>query len=287
MTPIRLNYDVTGPIDPTRAADVIRAAGASGPVDVIRAVGPAGLADLAGAPPLVLVGSLGTTVDMWEPQLITLAARFQVIRVEPRGHGGSAVPPGPYAIDDLGGDVLALLDSLGIGQVSYCGVSLGGMIGMWLAAHAPERVGRLVLCCTSAWLPPARAWTGRAARVRAHGTVSISDQIVSRWFTPAFREANPAVVARAAAMLAATPGEGYAGCCEAIAAMDLRPALASISAPTLVIAGSADPATPPGHGEQIAAGIAGAQFAVVPAAHLANIEAPLAVGGMLMGHLAG
>jgi 3-oxoadipate enol-lactonase len=252
MTSARLNYELSGP---------------------------------PGAPALLLVGSLGTTMAMWDPQLPELAARFRVLRVEPRGHGGSEVPPGPYTIDEIGGDLLALLDSLTIVSVSYCGLSLGGMAGMWLAAHAPTRIGRLVLCCTSAWLPPAEGWTDRAARVRAHGTASIRDQIVDRWFTPDFLPRDPAAVTWAGDMLGATPPEGYAGCCEAIAAMDLRPYLAAISAPTLVIAGASDQAIPPAHGEFIAAAIPGARMAVVPAAHLANVEAAEAVAALLIGHL--
>src|SRR5262245_28059158 len=233
--PVQLNYRLTGPDD---------------------------------APVLLLVGSLGTTMGMWDPQLPRFEARFRVLRADTRGHGGSPVPPGPYSIDDIGGDLLALLDSLGIAAVSYCGLSLGGMAGMWLAAHAPARINRLALCCTSAWLPPAEGWTSRAAQVRAHGTESIREQVTARWFTPGFRAANPVAVTRASDMLTATPDEGYAGCCEAIAAMDLWPVLSKISAPTLVIAGSEDPATPPAHGEAIAAAIAGARFTLVGAAHL-------------------
>ncbi len=240
-----------------------------------------------GAPPLLLVGSLGTSMRMWEPQMPAALAHFRVLRVECRGHGGSEVPPGPYAVDELARDVLALLNSLRIATVSYCGLSLGGMIGMWLAAHSPDRIGRLALCCTSAWLPPPEMWISRAAQVRTHGTASVRDQVVERWFTTAFRERDPATVGQAAEMLAATPAEGYAGCCEAIAALDLRPSLPAIAAPTLVIAGSADPGTPPAHANRIAAGIAGAQLHLVRAAHLANIEAAPAVNSLLMRHLTG
>ncbi len=245
------------------------------------------LAGEPGAPPLLLVGSLGTSLRMWAPQMDAALAHFRVLRAECRGHGGSEVPPGPYAVDELARDVLALLDSLGIAAVSYCGLSLGGMIGMWLAARAPDRIGRLALCCTSAWLPPAEAWISRAAAVREYGTASIRDQVVDRWFTAAFRERDPATVRWAAEMLAATPAEGYAGCCEAIAALDLRPALPAIAAPTLVIAGAADPATPSAHGAAIAAGIPGARLSLVQAAHLANIEAAPAVNDLLMRHLIG
>lgn len=245
------------------------------------------LAGAADAPPLLLVSSLGTTLRMWDPQMPSARTRFRVLRAEPRGHGRSAVPEGPYTIAELGRDVLALLDSLGIGKVAYCGLSLGGMIGMWLAAHAPDRIGRLALCCTSAWLPPAEAWRSRAAAVRAHGAASIREQVVGRWFTAAFRDSDPVTARWAGQMLAATPAEGYAACCEAIATMDLRPTLPAITAPTLVIAGSADPATPPAHGKTIAAGINAAELRLVQAAHLANIEAAQEVTAVLMRHLTG
>jgi len=236
---------------------------------------------------LLLAGSLGTTMAMWDPQLPGLSAGYRVLRADIRGHGGSDVPAGPYTIGDLGGDLLALLDALEITKTSCCGLSLGGMAGMWLAAHAPHGIDRLVLCCTSAWLPPAEGWTARAAQVRAHGTASVRDLMMGRWFTPAFRGRDPDTARWAGDMLAAIPAEGYAGCCEAIAAMDLRPDLGEIRAPTLVIAGAADPATPPEHGAAIAAAIPGARTAVVPGAHLANIESPDAVGALLTGHLAG
>ena len=252
MTAARLNYELSGP---------------------------------AGAPSLLLAGSLGTTMAMWDPQLPELTAKFRVLRADTRGHGGSEVPAGPYTIAGIAGDLLALLDSLEIEATAYCGLSLGAMAGMWLAAHAPHRIGRLALCCTSAWLPPAGGWIARAALVRAQGTASITDQAVARWFTPQFRQRDPAAVAWAADMLAATPAEGYAACCEAIAAMDLRPDLAAISAPTLVIAGRDDPATPPEHGEAIAAAIGGARTALVPGAHLANVEASDQVTALLIAHL--
>jgi pimeloyl-ACP methyl ester carboxylesterase len=149
----------------------------------------------AGAPVVVLGNSLGTTREVWEPQVAALGERFRLLRFEHRGHGGSPAPPGPYTIAELGADVLALLDGLGLRAVSYCGISLGGMIGMWLAAHAPERIGALGLCCTSAYLPPAGFWAGRAEQARAGGMASLSEQVVARWFTPAFRARDPAAVA--------------------------------------------------------------------------------------------
>jgi 3-oxoadipate enol-lactonase len=243
----------------------------------------------AGAPVLVLGNSLGTTRDLWQPQLAALGARFRVLRYEHRGHDGSPAPPGPYTVAELGADVLALLDNLGIEAASYCGLSLGGMVGMWLAANAPERVSALALCCTSARVQTAQLFTDRAAQVRAGGMASISQQVVGRWFTPAFAARHPAVPAGFVTTLEQeVDPEGYAGCCEAIAAMDLRPQLASVSARTLVIAGADDPALPPWHGAVIAAAIPGARLRVIRgAAHLANVSQPGEVTAALLAHLAG
>jgi 3-oxoadipate enol-lactonase len=239
------------------------------------------------APVLVLANSMGTTMAMWDDQLPALHRRFRVLRYDHRGHGASEVPPGPYRIDQLGADLLGLLDGLGLERVSFCGLSLGGMVGIWLAAHAPERIDRLALCCTAANAHPG-VYLERAAKVRAGGTSAVTDDVVTRWFTPGFRQAAPRTVERAVAMLHATSDEGYAGCCEAIAAMDLRPDLPAISAPTLVVAGADDPATPPAQAEAIAAAIAGARLEVVPdAAHLANIQQPQRVTRLLLDHFAG
>ena len=228
-----------------------------------------------GSPALVFTGSLGTDLTMWQPQADRLKPRFCTLRYDIRGHGASEVPPGPYSMDDLGSDLVGLLDRLGIERASLCGLSIGGMISMWVAAHAPERVERLVLCSTSAQLGPPSAWTDRAATVRAEGVGAIADTVLGRWFTPDFAQAHPEVIERMRAILTATPAEGYAACCEAIAAMDLTPDLPSISAPTLVLAGSEDPATPPEHGRRIASLIPGARFEIVsPAAHIATIERP-------------
>jgi 3-oxoadipate enol-lactonase len=238
------------------------------------------------APVLVLGGSLGTTLDMWQPLLALLGDRYRVVRYDHRGHGGSPVPPGPYTVEELGQDVLALLDDLGLDQVFYCGLSLGGMVGMWLGAHAPHRVRRLALLCTAAYLPPAEGWLARAAQVRSAGTGSIAELIVARWFTAPFLTANPDAVAGYRAMLRGIAAEGYAGCCEAIAKLDLRPVLPRITAPTLVVSGRADPAIPPPFGEEIAALVPGARFTIVDgAAHLAAVEQPEAIGLHLMTHL--
>ena len=241
----------------------------------------------ADAPALLMAGSLGTTHAMWEPQLPALAGSLRVIRVDLRGHGASPAPPGPYEIGDLGRDVLALLDRLGLERASFCGLSIGGMVGMWLAAHAPARVERLVLICTAAHLPPASAWAERAATVRAAGTTEpIADAVVSRWLTPAFADARPEVRAWLRGMLAESPPEGYAACCGAIERMDLRPDLPAIAAPTLVVAGADDPAAPPEHAQAIARAVPRARLEVLgPAAHLASVEQPEAVARLILEHV--
>ncbi|MDR7273718.1 bifunctional 3-oxoadipate enol-lactonase/4-carboxymuconolactone decarboxylase PcaDC [Catenuloplanes atrovinosus] len=238
------------------------------------------------APPLLLLNSLGSDLSMWEPQLPALSRRFRVIRCDTRGHGLSPVPPGDYALDDLGRDALALLDRLGVASAHLVGLSLGGMVGMWLAAHAPERVRRLVLCCTSARLGPPQGWAERARTVRAHGTGAVADAVTGRWLTPAFAETHPDLVRRLKDMIIKTPAEGYAGACAAIEHMDQRADLARIAAPTLVIAGRDDPATPPAHARLIADGIPGARLEVLPeAAHLASVERADAVTALLLDHL--
>jgi 3-oxoadipate enol-lactonase len=261
----------------------------SGPAPSGRALSGPPIPELAGPPGaavLVLGNSLGTSRECWEPQVPALTRHYRVLRHEHPGHGGTPAGPGPYSIAGLAGDVLARMDALGIGRAAYCGVSLGGMVGIWLAAHAPDRISALGLSCTSAYMPPPAGWTGRAAAVRENGTASIADLVVSRWFTPAFAAAHPEVPAAFAAGLAATDDEGYAGCCEAIAAMDLRPALAAVTAPTLVIAGAEDPSAPPWHGAVIASGIAGARLRVIRgAAHLANVSAAAEVTALLLAHL--
>ena len=235
---------------------------------------------------VVLSNSLGTTLEMWEPQAAALARDRRVLRYDMRGHGRSPVPETPYSIADLGADLVALLDRNGIERASLCGVSLGGMVSMWVAAHAPERVERLVLCSTSAIMGPPESWTERAALVRRDGMGAVADTVVARWFTPGFTAARPEVVAAIRAQLASTPPEGYAGCCEAIKDMDQRPDLPSITAPTLVIAAEGDPSTPPSHARTIAGLIPGARLEVLDrGAHLVNVEEPGVVTPLISAHL--
>ena len=225
------------------------------------------------APVIVLSGSLGSTLDMWRPQVAPLTERFRVIRVDHRGHGGSPVPPGPYRVADLAGDVLALLDALGLDRVAYCGLSMGGCVGMYLASEAPERISALTLCCTSSHWPDASVWVDRIAAVESGGTGPIAEAVVSRWFTPAFAAAHPDVVADAVGQVTGTADDGYAACCAALRDFDHRGRLGAITAPTLVIAGSTDPSTPiEPHARTIVDGIPGARLEVLDAAHLATIE---------------
>ncbi len=241
----------------------------------------------AGAPPLVLLNSVGSSTAMWEPCVGPLAEQRRVIRIDARGHGNSpAVGPGTTTLADLGADVLAVLDRLGLGRVDIAGLSLGGMTAMWLGAHAPDRIGRTVLLCTSAHLQPAEFWLERASSVRLGGMESIADAVITRWITPGLASRDPQLMAQLRCMLTAVDAESYAQCCEAIASMNLRPDLGRIASPTLVIAGAEDPATPVAHAEVIAAGIAGARLAIVDdAAHIATFEQPGRVVALMLDHL--
>lgn len=236
------------------------------------------------APIVVLSASLGTTADLWVHQVPVLRRRFRVVRTEHRGHGGAAAPTGPYTIAELGTDLVELLDSLGVERASFCGVSLGGMVSMWVAAHHPERVDRLVLACTAPALPPPDGWHERAELVRREGVAVLLPGLMERWF------ADPAAAPRelVESMLTASDAEGYAACCEALAGMDQWADLARIDAPTLVVAGAADAVTTPERSEAMRAAIPGAGLLVIPgAAHLANLERPHQFNAAVMAHLWG
>ena len=189
------------------------------------------------APVLVLSNSLGTSLELWSENVAALARSFRVVRYDQRGHGNSEVPSEPFGVDELGGDVLRLLDDLGVERVSFCGVSMGGATGMWLAVNAPERIDRLVVACTAAKFGETDKWFARARIVREDGLGAIVDSILRRWFTPGFR---PDLVARFRADFLATPAEGYAACCEALSGWDYRERLGEIATPTLVLAGAHD-----------------------------------------------
>lgn len=239
-----------------------------------------------GAPVLLMGESLGTNLRMWDRQL-PLADHFRLVRFDHRGQGASPAPPGPYEIADLASDVIQLLDRLGCERAHYCGLSLGGMVGMWLGANAREQIDRLVLMCTAAYMPPASMWEERIAVVSRAGSVEpLADAVLARWLTPGFAAAHPELRASLRAMLADAPADGYAACCGAIARMDLRPELASIEAPTLVISGGGDLATPPEQQRLIARAIPAARHeTVTPAAHLAAVEQPESVNRLILEHL--
>jgi 3-oxoadipate enol-lactonase len=226
------------------------------------------------APVLMLSNSLGTTLHMWAPQVPEFRKHFRVVRYEQRGHGQSGVPQGPYTMTRLGLDALAIMDQLGLEKVHWLGLSMGGMTGQWLGANAPERIDRLILSNTAAHYADKAPWNDRIKAVREGGLPAIADRIMNVWFTKKFQEREPDKVAEMKAMLLQSPLAGYIACCEAVRDMDLREALPSIKAPTLVIAGEHDPATNIGAGEFIRSRIEGASMIVLDAAHISNIEQP-------------
>lgn len=227
-----------------------------------------------GRPVLLLSPSLGTTMALFEPQIEALKGRYSILRYDPRGHGQSQAPAGACSMDCLGRDAVALLDHLDVERAHYAGISLGGMVGQWLGYRAPERLLRLVLANTSAYMGPPEGWAARIAAVNEHGVAALAGAVIERWFTPEFRTAHPARVDHARAMLVHTDPYGYVGCCAAIRDMDLRPTAALIGVPTLVIAGARDPATPPDHARFLARHIPGARLVELDAAHLASLEQP-------------
>jgi 3-oxoadipate enol-lactonase len=243
---------------------------------------------VAGAPdrPTVVIGgSVGSTIAAWERQIAALAAELHVIAYDHRGHGGSPAPAGPYAIDDLAGDVLRLLDDHDVSRAHFVGLSLGGMVGQLIAAQHPGRAERLVLLCTTAHYADRQSWHDRAATVRAGGMEAVADPVVDRWLTADYRHEHPEETDRVRQMLVSIDPEGYAGCCEAIAAMDLRAGLAQIQAPTLVLAGAQDPAVPPQQLRELAAAIPGSRFVIVPGAHVPTFEHPDTISRLLLEHL--
>jgi 3-oxoadipate enol-lactonase len=244
-----------------------------------------------GAPVIVLANPIGTSRAIWDAQARVLRRRYRLLRFEWPGHGEPGArpqaPPGPYSIAGLGTGVLGLMRDHDVTEAAYCGISLGGMIGLWLAANAPERIGSLVVCCTAITPMPSRqAWLDRVALVRSGGMAAISEMVPPRWFTPDFIAREPVAVSFVMDMLLGTDPEGYAGCGEAIADMDLRPVLASVKAPTLVIAGAEDPAAPPWQAAMTASGIARSRLSVIRGtSHLAPYQTPGPVTDAVLAHL--
>ncbi len=226
----------------------------------------------AGRPLLVLSNSLGTDFSMWDPQIPEFTKPFRVLRYDTRGHGKSSVTPGPYSAEQLAEDVLALVDALKVSHFHFCGLSMGGMIGMWLAANAPERLNKLVLSSTAAKIGALETWNSRIDAVRKQGMKPVAATVVERWFTPAFRAKNPSTVARIKKMVEVVDPEGYVSCCAAVRDFDFREQLGKIRAPCLVISGTHDPATTPIDGRFLADHIPGARYIELNGAHLSNIE---------------
>lgn len=222
---------------------------------------------------IVLSNSLGTNLEMWDPQIAALADRFRVLRYDTRGHGLTSVTPGPYSITQLGRDVVALLDALDIDDAHFCGLSMGGMTGMWLGVYAPQHIKSLVLCNTAAKIGTAEIWNARIDAVRQGGMAAVTDSVIQRWFTPEFIASARDRVATTREMLLKSPAEGYAANCAAIRDMDQRETISRILAPTLIITGAQDPVTPPADARFLLERIPGAQYVELKAAHLSNIEA--------------
>ena len=239
----------------------------------------------ADAPVLMLSNSLGTNLSMWDPQIAEWSRHFRVLRYDSRGHGLSVATDRAFKIDTLGQDALAILDHFGIEKAHWCGVSKGGMVGQWLATHAGDRMGRLVLANTAAHMGPASLWNDRIEIARSRGMSALVQGVLERWFSPRFREAEPATVAKVSEMLTTTPAVGYATCCAAIRDMDQREAIRSVANPVLVIIGKLDPATPPAAGRLIAEAIPGSRTVELDAAHLSNLEQPEAFTGAVLDFL--
>jgi len=227
------------------------------------------------APLLVLSNSLGTTMDMWEPQMPALLASFRVLRYDARGHGRSSVPPGPYTIAQMGEDVLALLRQVEARRGHFCGLSMGGMVGMWLGVHAPALVDRLALCNTAARIGPPEAWNQRIARIHEGGMAAITEAVLARWFTPEFIASGAPAVAMARRMLLEASPEGYTAACAAVRDMDQRDDVGRIGAATLVVAGARDLVCTPADHRDLAERIDGARYVELDAHHISNLERPV------------
>ena len=228
------------------------------------------------SPVLVLSNSLGTSLGMWDAQVPAFTEHFRVLRYDTRGHGGSSVTPGPYSIEQLGRDVLVLVDSLGIDRFAFCGLSMGGLIGQWLGINAGERLTRLVICNTGAKIGTEEVWNDRIDTVLKGGEHAMRDMrhaSVSRWFTPSFAEQQPEQVNRITQMIASTSPSGYAANCAAVRDADYREQLSGIKVPVLIVCGSKDPVTTTEHGRFIEQRVATAELVELDAAHLSNVEA--------------
>ncbi|PWC39624.1 3-oxoadipate enol-lactonase [Azospirillum sp. TSO35-2] len=244
----------------------------------------------AGAPVLLFANSIGTSFQIWDAVVPHLSQRYRVLRYDMRGHGLTEVTPvteeAGYSMDTLAGDAVALLDALGIARAHVCGLSIGGMMAQRLAVTAPQRLHGLILCDTAGVIGPPSIWADRIAAIRARGMAAIADGVMARWFTERFRAERPDQIRGYVAMVGRTTEDGYIGCSMAIRDADLRAANAGIAAPTLVIVGEEDVATPPALARELADGIPGARLAVLPgAAHIPGVEKPAELAALIDGFL--
>lgn len=228
----------------------------------------------ASQPAIIFSNSLGTQFNMWQPQISFFEKKFYVICYDTRGHGASSAPQGPYSIEQLGTDVVHLLDHLNIEKASFCGISMGGLTGQWLAIHHPERFNHVIVCNTAAKIGQEQAWNDRAQLVREQGLKPIAETAASRWFTEPFIRSNTAIVESLSNDLGAGSPEGYASCCEALAKADLRADLKTITVPVLIIAGQQDPVTTVADAQYLVNQIPNSQLIEINASHISNIECP-------------
>jgi len=225
-------------------------------------------------PAIVFSNSLGTNFSMWQSQIDVFQKDYFVICYDTRGHGASTAPKGPYTIEQLGQDVVNLLDHLNIEKAAFCGISMGGLTGQWLAIHRPEHFSHVIICNTAAKIGQESAWLDRASLVREHGLAQIASTAAGRWFTEAFVQSNPDIVAKLSNDLSAGSIEGYASCCEALAKADVREQLKNIIVPVLIVAGQQDPVTTVKDGEFMQERIPRSQLTEIDASHISNIEQP-------------
>jgi 3-oxoadipate enol-lactonase len=241
----------------------------------------------ADCPVLLFINSIGTTRDLWVPQIPALVGTYRVIRYDARGHGSSSVPAGDYSIELLGRDALAILDAEDAARAHICGISLGGLTAMWVGVHAADRVSSLVLANTAARIGSVQSWNERIALVKERGMRAIADMAIARWFSEGFRQQHDDIVTRYKTMVETCPAQGYLGCCAALRDEDLRQAISAIGCPALVIAGSMDSATPPEGLRFIHEQIAGSRMLTLDAAHLSNVQQDEAFTSAVMGFLGG
>jgi len=239
----------------------------------------------ASAPWLLFCNSLGTDLHMWDPQASELARHFRVLRYDRRGHGQSTTPPAPYALSDLGGDVLMLLDALDIARTHFCGLSIGGLCGQWLGVHAGDRFDKIALCATAAKIGTADGWNERIAAVKANGLASLSAATAERWFTPTFNAAHADLTGHILDTFTQVDPEGYAGCCAALGGADLRQEIGAISSPVLALSGHDDAVCPPSDLQYIADTVQTGRHISLPGRHIFNLESAPAFNAALIAFL--